>query len=67
MTFKGKDGLTSILYNLANGSARVDSEDNVSGMRMGCSKGELMTTAAEAGVKDTGSDGYQRSDKEGGG
>ena len=47
--------------------AWADVEDNVSGTRVGGSKGESMTTAAEAGAEDTGSDGYRRSDKEGGG
>ena len=67
MTFKGKDGLTSVFCNLTNGSAWADSENNVSGARTGGSKGEPMMTAAEAGMVDTGSDGYRRSDKEGGG
>ena len=47
--------------------AWADSENNVSGTRMGGSKGESMPAAAEAGAEDTGSDGYRRSDKEGGG
>ena len=59
MMFKGKDGSTSIFRNLTNGSAWVDAENNVSGARMGGSKGESMTTAAEAGAEDTGSDGYR--------
>ena len=59
MTFKGKDGSTSILRNLANGSAWTDSKDNVSGMGTGGSKGEPLTTAAEVGAEDTGSDGYR--------
>ena len=69
MTFKGKDGSTSILYNLANGSAWTNTEDNVGGARARASgpKGESMTTAVEAGAEDTSSDGYRRSDKEGGG
>ena len=58
MMFKGKDGLTSILRNLTNGSARTDSEGNVRGTRTSGSKGELLMTTAEAGAKDTGSDGY---------
>ena len=67
MTFKGKDGSTSVFRNLTNGSARMDTENNVSGMGACDPKGESMTTTAEAGAKDTGSDGYRRSDKEGGG
>ena len=59
MTFKGKDGSTSVFRNLTNGSAWTDVENNVSGTRAGGSKGESMTTAAEAGAEDTGSDGYQ--------
>ena len=58
MTFKGKDGSTSVLYSLTNGSAWADSEDNVSGMRTGGSKGKSMTTTVEAGAEDTSSDGY---------
>ena len=67
MTFKGKDGSTSILRILTNGSAWVDSKDNVGGTGAGGSKGESLTATAEAGAKDTGSDGYRGSDKEGGG
>ena len=47
--------------------AWADLENNVSGTRASGSKGESMTTAAEAGAKDTSSDGYRRSDKAGGG
>ena len=39
MTFKGKDGLTSILCNLTKASAWTDSEGNVSGTRASGSKG----------------------------
>ena len=67
MTFKGKDGSTSIFRDLTNGSAQADAEYNVSGARMSGFKGEPMTTVAEAGTKDTGSDGYRQSGKEGGG
>ena len=67
MMFKGKDGLTSILRNLTNGLAWTDLEDNISGTGTSGPKGELLTTTAEAGMKDTGSDSYQRSDKKGGG
>ena len=56
---QGKDGSTSILYSLTNGSAWTDAEDNVSGTRTSGFKGESMTTAAEAGTEDTGSDGYR--------
>ena len=56
---QGKDGSTSVFRNLTNGSAWTDAEDNVSGARTGGSKGESMMTAAEAGVEDTGSDGYR--------
>ena len=64
---QGKGWLDFSSLGLTNGLARADSEDNVSGARASGSKGESMTTAAEAGAKDTGSDGYRRSDKEGGG
>ena len=67
MMFKGKDGSTSVLHNLTNGLAWANSKDNVGGMRTSGSKGELLTATAGAGAKDTGSDGYRRSDKEGGG
>ena len=43
---------------LTNGLARADAEDDVSKTGSGCSKGEPMTTAAEAGAEDTSSDGY---------
>ena len=56
---QGKDGSTSVLRNLTNGVARADAEDNVSGTGTSGSKGELLTTAAEAGTEDTGSDGYR--------
>ena len=36
----------------------MDSEDDVGRTGAGGSKGESITTAAEAGVEDTGSDGY---------
>ena len=66
MTFKGKDGSTSILYILTNGSARMDSKDNVSGAGVCGSKGQPLTVMAEAGAKDTSSDSYRRSNKKGG-
>ena len=59
MTFKGKDGSTSVFRNLTNGSARTDAENDVSGARASGSKGEPMTMAAEAGAEDTGSDDYR--------
>ena len=55
---QGKGRLDFSSLDLTNGSARADSEDNVSGTRAGGSKGESMTTAAEAGAEDTSSDGY---------
>ena len=67
MTFKGKDGSTSVFHNLTNGSAWTDAENNVSGARASGSKGQPLTMAAETGAEDIGSDGYRRSDKEGGG
>ena len=36
---QGKDGLTSVLCNLTNGSVRADSEDDVSGVGTSSSKG----------------------------
>ena len=59
MTFKGKDGSTSILRNLTNGLAWTDSKDNISGTGMSGPEGESMTTAAEVGAEDTSSDGYR--------
>ena len=59
MMFKGKDGSTSILHNLTNGSAWTDSEDNVSGTGTSGPKGESMTTAAEVGAEDTSSNSYR--------
>ena len=56
---QGKDGSTSILRNLTKASAGTGLEDNVSRMGMGGSKGESLTAMAEAGAKDTGSDGYR--------
>ena len=55
---KGKDGSTSVLCNLTNGSAWANSKDNVGRTRASGSKGELLTTTAETGAEDTGSDGY---------
>ena len=55
---QGKDGSTSVLQDLTNGVAWANAEDNVSGTGTSSSKGEPMTTAAEAGAEDTSSDGY---------
>jgi hypothetical protein len=55
---QGKGWLDFNSLDLTNGVAWADSEDNVSGARTGGSKGESMTTAAEAGAEDTSSDGY---------
>ena len=55
---QGKGWLDFSLLSLTNGLARADSENNVSGTRTGGSKGEPLTTAAEADTEDTGSDGY---------
>ena len=59
MTFKGKDGSTSILHNLTNGLAWTDSKDNVSGTGTSGPEGESMTTAVEVGVEDTSSNSYR--------
>ena len=56
---QGKDGSTSSLRNLAKASTGANAEDNVSRTGVSGSKGELMTTAAEVGTEDTGSDGYR--------
>ena len=56
---QGKDGSTSALRGLTNDSAWTDAEDDVSRTRAGSSKDESLTTMAEAGAKDTGSDGYR--------
>ena len=56
---QGKGRLDFSSLDLTNGVAQTDSEDNVSGARASGSKGEPMTTVAEAGAKDTGSDGYR--------
>ena len=55
---QGKGWLDFDLLILTNGLARADTENNVSRTRTGGSKSESMTTAAEAGAKDTSSDGY---------
>ena len=59
MTFKGKDGLTSVLQNLTNDLAWANAEDNISRMGMGDSKGQPLTVVAEMGMNDTDSDGYR--------
>ena len=56
---QGKGWLNFSSLDLTNGVARADSEDNVSGAGMSNSKGESVTTAAEAGAEDTSSDGYR--------
>ena len=55
---QGKGWLDFNSLYLTKGVTRVDAEDNVSGARTSDSKGESMTTAAEAGAEDTSSDGY---------
>ena len=55
--FQGKDGSTSILCNLTNGSAWTDA-DNISRMRTGGSKGQPLMVVVEAGAEETGSNGY---------
>ena len=57
MTLKGWLDFNSL--DLTKGVARADSEDNVSGARASGSKGESVTTTAEAGAEDTSSDGYR--------
>jgi hypothetical protein len=64
---QGKGWLDFNLLNLTSGVAWLDTEDNVGRTGTGDSKGESMTTVAEMGAEDTGSDGYRRSDEEGGG
>jgi hypothetical protein len=59
MTFKGKDGSTSVLQYLTNGSAWADMKDDVRWVRMGGSKGQPLTAAMEAGAEDTGSNSYR--------
>ena len=56
--FRGKDGSTSVLRSLTNGSAWTDLEDDVSRTGASSPKGESMTTAAEVGAEDTSSNGY---------
>ena len=56
---QGKDGSTSVLRYLTNGLARTDAEDYVGRMRASGSKGQPLTVVAEAGMEDTGSDGYR--------
>ena len=58
MTFQGKGWLDFNSLDLTNGLARADTEDDVSRTRTSGSKGEPMATAAEAGAKDTSSNGY---------
>ena len=56
---QGKGWLDFNSLDLTKGVARADSEDNVSGAGAGGSKGESVTTTAEAGAEDTSSDGYR--------
>ena len=56
---QGKDGSTSVLRNLTNGVARADADDDISRTGTSGSKGESLTTVAEVGAEDTGSDGYR--------
>ena len=56
---QGKDGLTSILRYLTNGSVWTDAEDYVGRTRMGGFKGQPLMVAAEAGVENTGSNSYR--------
>ena len=62
-----KDGLTSVLRYLTNGSVQTNAKDSVSGARMGGSKGQPLMAAMEVGAEDTGGDGYRRSNEEGSG
>ena len=55
---QGKGWLDFSSLSLTNGVTGADTEDNVNGARTGGSKGESVTTAAEAGAEDTSSDGY---------
>ena len=55
---QGKGWLNFSSLGLTNGVARADAEDNISGTGTGGSKGESVTTTAEAGAEDTSSDGY---------
>ena len=55
---QGKGWLDFSSLDLTSGMVRADAEDNVSGAWASGSKGEPMTTAAEAGAEDTSSDGY---------
>ena len=55
---QGKGWLDFNSLSLTNGVARADTEDNVSRAGVSGSKGELMTTAVEAGTEDASSDGY---------
>ena len=44
----------------------LDAANYIRGMGSSGVKGQPSTAVAEAGVEDTGSDGYQRSEEEGG-
>ena len=56
---QGKDGSTSILQDLTNGSAWMNMEDDIRWAGVSSFKGQPLTMAAEAGVEDIGSDGYR--------
>ena len=55
---QGKGWLDFNSLDLTKGVARADLEYNVSGAGASGSKGESVTTTAEAGAEDTSSDGY---------
>ena len=55
---QGKGWLDFSSLDLTNRLVRADTEDNISRARTGDSKGESVTTTAEAGAEDTSSDGY---------
>ena len=59
--------MTSVLRYLTNDLARMNVENDVRWVRMGGIKGQLLMAVAKVGAENTGSDGYQRSNKEGGG
>ena len=45
-------------HNITNDLTWTDMEDDIRWARTGGSKGQLLMAVAEAGVEDTGSDGY---------
>ena len=57
---QGKDGSTSVLQDLTNGSVQgSDVKDGISGVMSADIKGQPLTAVVEAGLEDTGSDGYR--------